>query len=90
MSNFEKTFGRLAPIVQGFTVSLIMLTGAVPSLFAGQLADRFGRLRTVRLGASVFTVAAILQGTSSKLAMFLVGRALAGLGVGIWMSNVSV
>lgn len=67
-----------------------MLTGAVPSFFAGQLADRFGRLSVVSFGALVFLVGAILQGAANKLAMLLVGRALGGLGEGLWISCISV
>ena len=74
----------------GFTVSFIMLTGAAPATFAGQLADRYGHLRVVMAGSAMFTLGAILQGAASALPMLLVGRALAGFGEGLWLSNVSV
>ncbi|OCL03874.1 general substrate transporter [Glonium stellatum] len=90
MKYFLHTFGGLTPTMRGFIVSLIMLTGAVPSFFAGQLADRFGRLEIVMAGALVFTLGAALQGGAYHLPMFLVGRALCGLGQGLWLSNVSV
>lgn len=90
MPHFEKTFGILTSVMRGFTVSLIMLAGAVPSVFAGQLADRFGRLPIVCMGASIFTVGGGMEGAASQLPVFLIGRALCGLGEGIWLSNVSV
>ena len=90
MPSFLHTFGELTPIMRGFTVSLIMLTGAFPSFFAGQLADRFGRLAIVMAGALTFLVGAILQGSVGRLGPFLVGRALCGLGEGIWMSTATV
>ena len=90
MPYFETTFGVLSPTIRGFTVSLIMLMGAVPSFFSGQLADRFGHLRIVMAGALVFALGAILQASASQLSMFLVGRALAGIGEGLWLTNVSV
>ncbi|MCJ1284887.1 hypothetical protein MMC26_004224 [Xylographa opegraphella] len=90
MPYFETTFGVLSPTIRGFTVSLIMLMGAVPSFFSGQLADRFGHLHIVMAGALVFTLGAILQASASQLSMFLVGRALAGIGEGLWLTNVSV
>lgn len=90
MPYFEKTIGGLSPFLRGFTVSLIMLTGAVPSFFAGQLADRFGRLTIVSAGALVFVLGAILQGAASVLGVFLAGRALCGLGEGLWLSNMAV
>lgn len=90
MPHFEATIGTLTPAMRGFIVSFLMLMGAVPAFFAGQLADRYGQLRVVMVGSMIFTVGAILQGAASALPMLLVGRALAGLGEGIWLSNVSV
>lgn len=90
MPYFEKTFGVLSPMMRGFTVSLIMLMGAVPSFFTGQLADRFGHLRIVLLGAVIFAVGVILESSASKISAFLVGRAFCGIGEGLWLTNVSV
>lgn len=56
MEQFKSTIGDLSPILRGFTVSLIMLTGAFPSFFAGQLADKFGRLQIVMAGALLFVL----------------------------------
>lgn len=69
-----------------------MMTGAIPGIFAGQLADRFGQLSVVCAGALVFTLGTAMEGESGKLGVFLAGRALAGLGEGLWLwlSNVSV
>ncbi|KAG2168610.1 hypothetical protein JADG_008349 [Aureobasidium aubasidani] len=90
MPYFTSSIGELTPFLRGFTVSLIMLTGAFPSFFAGQLADRFGRLAIVAAGALVFAIGAALEGCANKLAMFLVGRALCGIGEGLWISNITV
>ena len=90
MPFFATSIGELSPFMRGFTVSLIMLTGGFPSLFAGQLADRFGRLAVVAAGALVFTLGACLEGAANKLGIFLAGRALCGVGEGLWLSNVSV
>ncbi|KAI4719317.1 general substrate transporter [Aureobasidium sp. EXF-10727] len=90
MPYFATSIGELTPFLRGFTVSLIMLTGAFPSFFAGQLADRFGRLAIVAVGALVFAIGAALEGGANKLGMFLAGRALCGIGEGLWLSNVTV
>lgn len=90
MPSFTSTIGPLTPFLRGFTVSLIMLAGAVPSFFAGQLADRFGHLPVVAAGALVFVLGAVLQGCANTLALFLAGRTFCGLGEGLWLSNVSV
>ncbi|RDW62103.1 hypothetical protein BP6252_11536 [Coleophoma cylindrospora] len=90
MPQFEKSINKLSPTLQGFTVALIMVTGAVPGIFAGQLANRYGQLLVVMAGALVFTLGTALEAGSSKLPMFLVGRALAGIGEGMWLTNISV
>jgi MFS family permease len=90
MPEFQAVIGRLSPGTLGFTVSLIMLTGAVPSVFAGYLADKYGRLRVIGAGSILFVVGAIMQGAAGKLPTFLVGRAIAGLGEGAFLSNISV
>ncbi|KAH6672034.1 MFS sugar transporter-like protein [Halenospora varia] len=78
MPSFSHTISTLPPLLRGFTVSLIMMTGAIPGIFAGQLADRFGQLSVVYAGALVFTLGTAMEGGSGKLGVFLAGRALAG------------
>jgi MFS family permease len=90
MTQFEESIGKLSPTLLGFTVSLIMLTGAFPAVFAGHLAERFGRLKVIILGVLFFVVGAVLQSAAGELNMFLVGRALGGFGEGVYLSNVSV
>lgn len=90
MPQFEVTIGALSPTLVGFTVSLIMLAGTVPSVFAGWLADHHGRLKTVLLGSMLFCVGALLQGTAYGLPQFLLGRTVAGLGEGVYLSNMAV
>lgn len=90
MPQFAKVFGTFSPIMRGFTVSFLLLMGAVPAFCAGQLADRFGQLRIVLVGALVFCVGCALQGGAINLTMLLIGRGLAGLGEGLWLSNVSM
>ena len=90
MPYFEESIGVLSPVMRGFTISLLLLTGAVPSFFAGQLSDRYGQLRAILVGTLVFILGAVLQSAASKLSMLLVGRALCGIGEGLWLSNVSM
>lgn len=90
MPQFAKVIGELSSTMRGFTVSFLLLLAAFPALFAGQLADRFSHLRIVLVGALVFCVGSVLQGGAVGLPMLLVGRALAGLGEGLWLTNVSM
>ena len=90
MPQFAKVFGELSSSMHGFTVSFLLLTAAIPAFFAGQLAHRFGHLRIVLVGALVFCIGSALQGGAVNLPMLLVGRAFAGLGEGLWLTNVSM
>lgn len=90
MAPFTASVGPLSPTTVGFTVSLIMLAGTAPAFFAGWLAESRGRLRTITLGTLLFALGALLQATASGLPQFLLGRTVAGLGEGVYLSNVSV
>ncbi|KAI4605130.1 hypothetical protein J4E80_010715 [Alternaria sp. BMP 0032] len=90
MPSFTQTFGRLTPTMRGFTVSLIMLCGAIPATVAGHLADRFGRLRIIIVGATLCTIGCVLECAASHLSLFLVGRAMMGIGQGFALTNIGV
>lgn len=90
MPQFASTFGHLEPFMVGFSVSLIMLAGAVPSVFAGYLADRLGRIKAMLIGGVLFGVGAAVQGSAFVLPQLLVGRTLSGLGEGVYLSNMAV
>ncbi|CAI9635759.1 unnamed protein product [Alternaria burnsii] len=90
MPSYTGTFGDLSPTMRGFTVSLIMLCGAIPATIAGHLADRFGRLRIMIAGAVLCTIGCILECAAFHLWLFLVGRALMGIGQGFALTNIGV
>ncbi|KAI9723471.1 MAG: hypothetical protein M1828_004201 [Chrysothrix sp. TS-e1954] len=90
MDQFHDVFGELSPTMHGFTVSFVMLAGSFSSLFAGQMADRIGRLPTIGIGAVILLLGQIFQGAAFWLPMFLVGRMLAGLGQGFLIGNIAV
>ncbi|KAK1635876.1 major facilitator superfamily domain-containing protein [Colletotrichum phormii] len=90
MKQFATTFGDLSATVRGITVSMILLTGIIPSLLAGQLADKYGRLRIISPGAALFALGALLQTTSFSLGQFILGRAVSGIGQGVFLGNIAV
>ena len=90
MQQFKASMGPMSAVLLGIMVSMIMLTGAPPSLFAGHLADRHGRLRVILPGALLFGLGALLQGSARGLPQFITGRALGGFGQGIFLANIAV
>ncbi|EPE08881.1 myo-inositol transporter [Ophiostoma piceae UAMH 11346] len=52
------------------------------ALFAGLLADRFGRRPPIFIGCVLFIAGAVIQAASSTISQMTVGRAVVGLGVG--------
>ena len=89
MPQFSESFGNLSSTKRGFIVSLLLLAGAIPAVIAGQLANRFGHLRIVLAGASIFGVGCAVQSGAAGLPDLLIGRGLAGLGIGLLLTNVS-
>ncbi|KAF9423328.1 hypothetical protein BGZ76_003667 [Entomortierella beljakovae] len=67
---------------QSLIVSILSAGTFVGALVAGDLADFFGRRFTIVLGCAIFIVGVALQTASAGLALLVVGRAVAGLGVG--------
>ncbi|CAH0054751.1 unnamed protein product, partial [Clonostachys solani] len=91
MEQFKSSMGgTMSAFITGITVSTIMLTGIIPALFAGHLADKYGRLHLIAPGALVFGVGALLQATSTKLPQFIIGRAISGAGQGVFFGNITV
>lgn len=52
--------------------------------------DRFGRKKTIQIGAFIAAVGAILQAASVNLAMTLVGRIISGWAVGLMSMSIPV
>jgi sugar porter (SP) family MFS transporter len=90
MSSFIDTFGEFSSTMHGVIVSSILLPGALAALIAGILADRYGRTRMIAIGSIVFGIGAALETASFRLAMFIVGRLVKGVGEGIFLSTVYV
>jgi MFS family permease len=59
-------------------------------LQGGFTMDRFGRKRTIQIGAVIATVGGILQAAAMNLPMILVGRIISGWAVGLMSMSVPV
>jgi len=63
-------------------VSILSAGTFFGAIIAGDVADGFGRRTTIILGCIIFIVGVILQTASKGLALLVVGRLIAGFGVG--------
>ena len=84
--------GALPGIESAFKLSLLMvqvvtswvtLGALLGSLLGGELADRFGRKRTVLVAGALFTLGAAMQYAAPDAALLVIGRLVIGAGVGV-------
>jgi len=71
-------------------VAIEMLLSAVSSLVAGQLTARYGGRRVFFLGAATMAGGAVLSGLANGSLLFLLGRAVTGVSVGLLMISLRV
>ncbi|KAK8507846.1 hypothetical protein V6N12_074411 [Hibiscus sabdariffa] len=70
-------------VLQGWVVSTLLAGATVGSFTGGSLADKFGRTRTFQLDAIPLIIGAILTATAQSVQTMIIGRLLAGIGIGI-------
>ncbi|KAB2612474.1 plastidic glucose transporter 4 [Pyrus ussuriensis x Pyrus communis] len=70
-------------VLQGWVVSTLLAGATVGSLTGGSLADKFGRTKTFQLNAIPLAIGAFLCATAQSVQTMIVGRLLAGIGIGI-------
>ncbi|KAF9625590.1 hypothetical protein IFM89_024363 [Coptis chinensis] len=70
-------------VLQGWIVSTLLAGATVGSFTGGALADKFGRTRTFQLDAIPLAVGAFLCATAQSVQTMIIGRLLAGIGIGI-------
>lgn len=69
----------------------ILEVGAfISSLLVGRIGDVLGRRRTILYGSLIFIVGGALQAFATGMPMMLLGRVIAGLGVGTLSTIVPV
>ncbi|WP_439592170.1 sugar porter family MFS transporter [Microbacterium sp.] len=76
--NFE-----LGSVLTGFVVAVALLGCAVGAVLAGNLSDRWGRLKVMMLGSGLFLVSSIGAGLTFSVPDLILWRVLGGLGIGI-------
>ncbi|CAN1857428.1 Plastidic glucose transporter 4 [Linum perenne] len=70
-------------VLQGWIVSTLLAGATLGTFTGGALADKFGRTKTFQLDAIPLTIGAILCATAQNVQTMIIGRVLAGIGIGI-------
>lgn len=71
-------------------VAILEIGAFIASLVVGRIGDTLGRRRTILLGSVVFLLGGAFQTFANGMPMMLVGRIIAGLGVGALSTIVPV
>ena len=76
--------------MQGTVTSLFEVGCAIGCLASSLSGNRFGRLSYIHVGSFVICLGAVIQASSYSVAQLIVGRIVAGVGLGFITSNVTV
>ena len=71
-------------------VAILEVGAFIASLSIGRIGDMLGRRKTILVGSIVFFIGGALQTAANGMPMMLVGRIVAGLGVGALSTIVPV
>lgn len=78
----EKQFG-LDPTLTGLAVASALIGCAIGAYFAGRVADRYGRIPAMVIGAILFLVSSIGSGLAFSVWDLIAWRLVGGLGIGL-------
>lgn len=90
MKSYVSDFGSQSPTIHGLVVSSILIPAAISSFFAGRVADVLGRPRAIALGSLIFALGVAMEAGAVRLAMFIVGRCIEGVGEGLYLGGLVV
>ncbi|KAK7214459.1 hypothetical protein V2G26_002462 [Clonostachys chloroleuca] len=80
--------GKPSNGLTGAVVALYIAGEAIGSLLQTAIGDRLGRIRFMQLMCIIVTIGTVIQTASINMAMFLAGRAIAGIAVGGMVGTV--
>lgn len=96
-SYFRDYFGQPSRATIGTVVAILEIGAFISSLLVGRIGDLIGRRKTILYGSIVFFIGGALQSFATSMTFMMVGRIIAGLGVGalstivpVYQSEISV
>lgn len=87
---FLDAFNHPSKAYVGTMVAILEVGAFISSLMVGRIGDIIGRRRTILYGSIIFFVGGALQTAATTMTMMMVGRIIAGLGVGSLSTIVPV
>ncbi|KAM5497680.1 Ribulose bisphosphate carboxylase large chain [Microsporum canis] len=87
---FKDYFNQPTRAEIGTMVAILEVGAFISSLLVGKIGDIIGRRRTILYGSVVFFVGGAFQTFATGIPMMLIGRIIAGLGVGALSTIVPV
>lgn len=87
---FRDYFNQPSRAEIGTMVAILEVGAFISSLMVGRIGDMIGRRRTILYGSMVFFVGGMFQTFANGMPMMLIGRIIAGLGVGVLSTIVPV
>ncbi len=80
---FMKHDFNLTPTMQGIATGSVLIGATIGAAFAGWISDQFGRRRVILVVALLFVAGALVSATAPALTIFLAGRAVVGIAIGV-------
>ncbi|WPH00948.1 Hypothetical protein R9X50_00378200 [Acrodontium crateriforme] len=87
---FKDYFNQPSRAEIGTMVAILEVGAFIASLTIGRIGDMLGRKKTIFWGAVIFIIGGALQAFATGMPMMLLGRIIAGLGVGALSTIVPV
>ncbi|OJJ30739.1 hypothetical protein ASPWEDRAFT_177389 [Aspergillus wentii DTO 134E9] len=87
---FKDYFNQPSRAAIGTVVAILEVGALISSLLVGRIGDLIGRRKTILYGSIVFFIGGAFQTFATGLPMMMVGRVIAGLGVGALSTIVPV
>ncbi|KAJ9198505.1 hypothetical protein DTO166G4_3420 [Paecilomyces variotii] len=87
---FKDYFNQPSRAEIGTVVAILEIGAFISSILVGRIGDVIGRRRTILYGSIIFFIGGAFQSFANGLPMMMVGRIIAGLGVGALSTIVPV
>ncbi|KAL5336160.1 hypothetical protein BJX70DRAFT_290417 [Aspergillus crustosus] len=88
--HFKDYFNQPSRAEIGTVVAILEVGAFISSLLVGKIGDLIGRRKTILYGSMIFLVGGAFQTLATGLPVMMVGRIIAGLGVGALSTIVPV